>query len=57
MKLLRMPRLQQLLNVEKFKNIVNNYFKKQLEDNIKNMREEPYPTLKAINLVQSYQIL
>lgn len=54
MKLLRMPRLSQLLDVEKFKNIVNDYYQKELEQNIKNNKDDPYPIMTVVNLVHSY---
>lgn len=35
LKLLRLPRLRELLDVDKFKQIVNEYYTKQLENNIR----------------------
>ena len=56
-KLLRMPRLAQLLDVEKCKNIVNSYYEKQLKYNISiNNYKMHYPIKRALLIVQFYRV-
>lgn len=57
MKLLRIPRLSKLQDVEKFKGIVNEYYSKQLEKNIARNDETPYPIMFVLTIVQCYKIL
>lgn len=56
MKLLRIPRLSKLQDVEKFKGIVNEYYQKQLEHNIARNDETPYPIMYVLTIVQFYKI-
>jgi len=52
-----MPRLAQLLDVEKCKNIVNSYFEKQLKYNISiNNYKMHYPIKRALLIVQFYRV-
>ena len=55
--MLRMPRLAQLLNVEKVKGFINTYYSKQLQSNIRKGNDENYPTMKIMYMVQIYKIL
>ena len=56
-KLLRVPRLFELLNVDRFKQSINDYYNKKLEENVrKGIEGEHYPILKALMLVQVYKI-
>lgn len=60
LKLLRLPRLSELLDVEKFKQIVNEYYTKELETNIRNGNHGDlfaYPILNALLIVQFYRVL
>ena len=57
MKLLRIPRLAQLLDVEKFKIVVTNYHEKNLRNAVlKDKFDYFYPIMKVINAVYSYKI-
>jgi hypothetical protein len=57
-KLLRVPRLFGLLNVERFKQSITTHFTKQLEEKVKNNIEcENYPILKQLMWVQFYKIV
>jgi len=50
-KLLRMPRLAELLNVEKVKGFINTFYTNQLIENIKEGNDETYPTKKIMLMV------
>ena len=57
LKLLRLPRLAELIDVEKFKQIVNEYFDKQLNKAIQeNDTEYTYPLLFSLMMVKYYEI-
>ena len=56
LKLLRLPRLAQLLDVEKFKQLVKEYYNKQLENNLRKNNNKSYPIMRALLLVQFYRI-
>ena len=51
LKLLRLPRLAQLLDVEKFKQLVKEFYNKQLEDNLRKNNNNTYPIMRALLLV------
>jgi len=50
-KLLRMPRLAELLNVEKVKGFINTFYTNQLIENIREGNDETYPTKKIMLMV------
>ena len=57
-KLLRVPRLIELLNVDRVKKSVKVYYQKQLESNLEKQKDsENYPILKALMLVYLYKIV
>jgi len=51
LKLLRLPRLAQLLDVEKFKQLVKEYYWKQLEKNLRQNNTYSYPIMQALLIV------
>lgn len=57
-KLLRVPRLFGLLNVERFKQSITAYYNNKLEEKVrKNIETENYPILKQLMYVQLYKII
>ena len=58
LKLLRVPRLFELLNVDRFKQFLNDYYNKILEKAVRENREdEAYPILKALAYLQIYKVI
>jgi hypothetical protein len=56
--MLRIPRLLALLNVERFKQGINDYYNKRLKIAVKNQVEgDSYPILRALMFVQAYKII
>ena len=56
--MLRIPRLLALLNVERFKQGINDYYNKRLKIAVKNQVEgDSYPILNALMYVQAYKII
>ena len=55
-KLLRVPRLFELLNVDRFKGTISDFYNKALEKNVKEGKFEHFPILKALMIVQVYKI-
>ena len=57
LKLFRVPRLLELLNVDRVKQTINDHYNKILERAVQeNIESESYPILKALMLVQIYKI-
>ena len=57
LKLLRIPRLFELLDVDRIKQYINAYYNQILEKAVReNNEEESYPILKALMYVQIYKI-
>ena len=57
LKLLRLPRLADLLNVEKFKQIVNSYCDSQSKRHLRNKNEDAhYPNRFALMIVKFYRV-
>jgi hypothetical protein len=56
LKLLRLPRLAQLFDVEKFKQIVYEIYNQELDKNLRNNIDKPYPILKALLMIKIYSI-
>ena len=57
LKLLRVPRLFELLNVTRIKQSITSYYNNKLKESIKkNVETENYPILKAFMFVQIYKI-
>ena len=58
LKFLRIPRLFELLNVDRVKQSITDYYSKRLEKAVQeNDDSESYPILKALMYVQIYKIL
>lgn len=56
LKLLRVPRLVELLNVDRVKKVVKVHYQKQLENNLAKQKDsENYPILKALRIVTFYK--
>lgn len=51
-----MPKLADLLDVEKIKQIVSKYYEKKIKKDIENGIESHYPIMKAMTIVKAYQI-
>ena len=49
-----MPKLAELLDVEKIKEIVNGYFEEKILDDIKQGIDSHYPTVLAMNIIKAY---
>ena len=57
-KLLRVPRLFELLNVDRFKKYIKDYYNNRLQESVSNNEEtENYPILRAIMYVQLYKVV
>lgn len=57
-KLLRVPRLFGLLDVERFKRFITQYYNNRLEEKVrKNIETENYPILKQLMYIQLYKII
>lgn len=57
MKLFRVPRLFELLNVERIRQLINDHYNQKLIFNVENnIENESYPILKALNYLQIYKI-
>lgn len=57
LKLMRVPRLFELLNVDRFKQVINDYYNKILEKSVReNSEGDAYPILRALMYLQLYKI-
>lgn len=57
LKLLRVPRLFELLNVQRIKQLVSDYYNTRLQQNVKKgIQDDGYPILKQLNIMQVYKI-
>ena len=57
-KFFRIPRLFELLNVDRVKSSINDYYNKRLQKAVQeNNESESYPILKALMYLQMYKIL
>lgn len=53
-----MPRLFELLNVERIRQIINDYYNQKLKNDVLNeIESEGYPILKALMYLEIYKIL